>query len=370
MLIQDTFFLTAMILLGLSIFPIMLSLMEKLFAVSKIRVSQFTEALGQRIPRLFTWIGERLKRGRAVDRAIIRIAGDLTMIASGFVVSYAEWMLAIATLGPLLGIPGTGNITELFELLGGSLVVSTIVFGLPITDLGNLTGFTAFSDLKKGRKAVWYLSVFLLILTFFVVIAMAAYRLGVINYEQLPAWGIDPSWLDVLQVCILIPLAGIYLMAVAFCVVHIDGFFAVLTATVAALGGVTLSAMWGILKLAEYVLELIHGVVVILQEYWASVMSWVSRSIQALGQKYKEWKNRPRPMGRVDQWVACEEHSLGKEGSQSPQTPPSTSRKLEPENVPTSATYNPFGEMNGELWAWQRMQGAAIKGQGVGSTAL
>lgn len=249
--------------------------------------------------KMWTWASEVFRDGKPLDLAVKQAAGAIFMTGAGGMVAYSEWILALATLAPLFGHPSPQNISDMDFLLGGALVLSAIVFHIIKEDLATNTSFSVYATTPRARAETLRVVRNMFRLTIIALIAMAVYRMVVLNLEQLMEWGLNPLWVEVPGTGLLVPLAIIFLMAVALCFAHLGHVATLITSLVTTIGAAALGVVWilfaivaavgeGMSNFSDVPKKLLAG----LGSMFAAIGEWIKKQWRAFREAREAKKKR------------------------------------------------------------------------------
>jgi hypothetical protein len=309
--------LLLMMLAGILLLPLIVGLLEHMLPLIHNR-------LGIAVPATAHFARQALRQAGALltetehstlspTQAVAQVAGSFVVVATGVVFFLSDLQLTLATLGPLFGVEVEGALFGSFDqLLGTSVILLALLFGLIVTDLLGWTFTTRFAFIERGRAGAFCMAVFSFIATVAVGVALAYYRAKAMTMDD-SALLMDASslWVQSLPMVILLALAVLLVLGVAVAFMSLDTFFAALVALTVVIGGVLCGIVSLALGVVDLVVEVCLAAVTMLGEKTApltttmqdgvrGMMSGIGRGFGALGLRLQHLVRRvPRGASAV-----------------------------------------------------------------------
>lgn len=257
---MDSLGLIVVIFLGLLLAPLALTLLQQILPLIRTRLVAALPRFADVMRKTFRWAGHLVSEDGELSpsRAVAQITGSFLMIAAGVVFALSDLQLTLATLGPLFGINVNGAIfTGFHELLGLSVVLLAVVFGLVITDLLGWTFVTRFAVIERARASAFCIALLCFLLSLAEAIALAAYRLPGLMFDGTNMSADEVvAWVQSLPPLILLPLAALLFVGALFAFMSLETFFSAIVASLTVAGGLGLGTVWLILGVVDLLLEL------------------------------------------------------------------------------------------------------------------
>lgn len=245
--------------LGLVLLPIGLKMLHHVLPVLRARCAAAVPRLAALAGGAFGWAGNLLRRhGRlSPAEAVSQVAGAVVMVGAGAILGLADLLMTWATLGPMIGMQvdlTQGLFPGLDQLVGLSVILLAVVFGLVLTDLLGVTFTTEFAVTERARAGAFCLALVGFVASIGVTVALAAYRLFVLSDNTLGDQAM--AWALTLPTVILLPLAVLLFVGFACGLTSLDTFGRAGLALVVSIGGVGLGTVQVLLALVDVVAEL------------------------------------------------------------------------------------------------------------------
>jgi hypothetical protein len=179
------------------------------------------------------------------------------------------------------------------QLLGTSLVLLTVVFGLALSDLRGWTFTTRFAVIEQGRVGAFCLAAVCFVSSLIVSVALAADRLlALMSDETALSPETMTAWVQGLPVIILLALAVLLFLGVFFTFINLDTFFSTLIAFSMVIGGLCSCVVYVALAVVDLVLEILSVIVTTLLGSAAPLSSTVHNGLQTMtGGMTKAWRS-------------------------------------------------------------------------------
>lgn len=194
--------------------------------------------------------------------ALAQVVGASVLTAAGILFAGTDVVVTLATLAPLFGTDFTapqGLLGTFDTLMGLSLVLLAVVFGLMLTDLLSWTGLTRFALITRARAGAFCLALLCLGLSALVVATLAVYRVQTL-FEPGGTDGPNVLWMQHLPAVILVLLPLLLFIGVAVALTSLDTFFEAVTAGLAAVWGIVVATLSLLLRGLDVLLEtLVEG---------------------------------------------------------------------------------------------------------------
>jgi hypothetical protein len=278
------------ILLVLALLPVMLKVLDQILPALRERLDIALPAIAGMMRRAFRWAGNLITDQGSLSpaRAVAQTSGALLMTAAGVALGFCDFEFALAALCPLLGVPcAEGPTVDFSLLLGLSIVLLLLAFGLVLTDLSGWTYLSPFALTERGRIPAICIVFFCFVTTIAVAVLLARYR------DQVLAMTGDTAQLESaaaevqkLTPAILLPLAALLSIGTLVTFMSLETLAAGATALLTALWGVVLGGLWVGLSLfsvlAELLLKAVRTFIQTIEEIHRSFLGGTRRAASVM----------------------------------------------------------------------------------------
>lgn len=256
---MTTIELLVVILLGLVLLPALLQLLQQIFPLIRARLAVALPAIAGLARRGLQKAGSLLTdEGKLpASSTVAQVAGSTVMIAAGVVFALCDLQLTLATLGPIFNVEAVGAVFGGFDrLLGLSVVLLAVVYGLGVTDLLGWTFITHFAVIERARVAAFCMALGCFIASLAVTVALAAYRLPALIMDETVMSAEEAAvWLQGLPAVILITLAVLLFLGIAFTFMSLETFFSAIVALCMVVGCLVMAVTYFLLAVVDLVIE-------------------------------------------------------------------------------------------------------------------
>src|SRR5712691_6218703 len=257
--------LAILIGLGLLCLCFLVPVAEAVVKVLRDRIAHTAPALTALGQQAFTFAGLLLTEDGTLSliETIAQVGGAVVLIAAGVDFAATDLAVTLATLLPLIGAgmesPPLPALFSMFHtLLGISLVLLAVGFGIMLSDLLGWSMVSRFAFISRARLGAFCLGVVCFLASLLVALALAVYRSVVMRTEtDSETAAATLMWLNTLPPFILLGLAGLLFIGLGICLLHTEVFCRAVVALVAAVGGVVCVMLRLLLGGVDLLLEIL-----------------------------------------------------------------------------------------------------------------